>query len=321
MAPPSTGRRGGNKTVVDRRRRRVKDDDNGDDESSVSGDSHSDASVSGDSAARSVSTRSPSPVQGGEDENVKIQQRNPDTDLMRHGIAPASSGPEQPRTKLEDATAEAQSQAQAGRQPLADRRRVMDQEYKKKRDSDPTFIPNRGNFFMHDARSNSHHHRGQGGVHAGRGRGRGQSQGQFRGGPVNSRGQAGWVAFSFDLCVTDMGVESQTRSGRTICTRPSTSRCRRGTSVPWPQPSLDLWVVPLAVPHQHRLAKSPSESRCLARNRPRSFPTCPSFATSALPPTAPLCAATSRSGYPFRTASPATSSPVRRLPSYSCPGP
>ncbi|KAM3425350.1 hypothetical protein BST61_g7297 [Cercospora zeina] len=50
------------------------------------------------------------------------------------------------------------------------------EEYKKKRDADPAFIPNRGNFFMHDTRASF----GQGnlpfrGAWAGRGRGRGAS--------------------------------------------------------------------------------------------------------------------------------------------------
>ncbi|CAA9956455.1 Btz multi-domain protein [Pyrenophora teres f. maculata] len=53
---------------------------------------------------------------------------------------------------------------------LAERRRREHDEYKKKRDSDPAFIPNRGAFFMHDQR----HAPGQNGFRpAGRGRGRG----------------------------------------------------------------------------------------------------------------------------------------------------
>jgi hypothetical protein len=53
---------------------------------------------------------------------------------------------------------------------LAERRRREHEEYKKKRDSDPAFIPNRGAFFMHDHR----HAPGPNGFRpAGRGRGRG----------------------------------------------------------------------------------------------------------------------------------------------------
>ena len=38
---------------------------------------------------------------------------------------------------------------------FADRRRREHEEYKKKRDADPAFIPTRGSFFMHDQRSAS----------------------------------------------------------------------------------------------------------------------------------------------------------------------
>lgn len=54
---------------------------------------------------------------------------------------------------------------------LGERRRREHEEYKKKRDSDPAFIPNRGAFFMHDHR----HAPSQNGFRTigGRGRGRG----------------------------------------------------------------------------------------------------------------------------------------------------
>ena len=55
---------------------------------------------------------------------------------------------------------------------LADRRRQEHEEYKKKRDADPAFVPNRGGFFMHDHRSAAP---GQNGFRPfGRGRGRGR---------------------------------------------------------------------------------------------------------------------------------------------------
>jgi hypothetical protein len=44
--------------------------------------------------------------------------------------------------------------AEDGRQEtLGERRRREHEEYKKKRDTDPAFVPNRGGFFMHDSRS------------------------------------------------------------------------------------------------------------------------------------------------------------------------
>ena len=55
---------------------------------------------------------------------------------------------------------------------FAERRRREHEEYKKRRDTDPAFVPNRGGFFMHDHRSAAP---GQNGFRPfGRGRGRGR---------------------------------------------------------------------------------------------------------------------------------------------------
>lgn len=59
-------------------------------------------------------------------------------------------------------------------EPVGNRQRQDHEDYRRKRDNDPAFIPNRGNFFMHDTRSVH----GQGslsgrGAWGGRGRGRG----------------------------------------------------------------------------------------------------------------------------------------------------
>ncbi|GAB7358814.1 hypothetical protein MBLNU230_g4038t1 [Neophaeotheca triangularis] len=56
------------------------------------------------------------------------------------------------------------------------RQRQDHQEYRRKRDTDPTFVPNRGSFYMHDTRANADARNDM--FHAGPGRGRG------RGGPV-----------------------------------------------------------------------------------------------------------------------------------------
>lgn len=63
---------------------------------------------------------------------------------------------------------------------MADRRRREHEDYIKKRDADPTFVPNRGGFFMHDHRSAAP---GQNGFRPfGRGRGRGRGAGT---GPIS----------------------------------------------------------------------------------------------------------------------------------------
>jgi hypothetical protein len=66
---------------------------------------------------------------------------------------------------------------------LAERRRREHEEYKRRRDADPAFVPNRGGFFMHDQRSSS---AGQNGFRtAGRG---GRGRGRGFGGPFSPLG-------------------------------------------------------------------------------------------------------------------------------------
>ncbi|KAI9881559.1 MAG: hypothetical protein M1830_000123 [Pleopsidium flavum] len=66
------------------------------------------------------------------------------------------------------------------RETLAERRRREHEEYRKKRDADPAFVPNRGGFFMHDHRSAAPGQNGFRPFGKGRGRGRG-----FIGGPFS----------------------------------------------------------------------------------------------------------------------------------------
>lgn len=106
-----------------------------------------------------------------------------DTDVMLHGLSMADkpdpaqemhfdemvlSPPKYPSAPV------VVSSASAIRQPpdaQADRRRQEHEDYKRRRDEDPAFVPNRGSFFMHD-----HRHAGPAGNGFrpfGRGRGRG----------------------------------------------------------------------------------------------------------------------------------------------------
>ncbi|KAI4255259.1 MAG: hypothetical protein LQ352_002667 [Teloschistes flavicans] len=64
----------------------------------------------------------------------------------------------------------------------ADKRRQEHEEYKKRRDADPAFVPNRGGFFMHDHRSAAP---GQNGFRP-FGRGRGRGRGAFGGVPSST---------------------------------------------------------------------------------------------------------------------------------------
>lgn len=60
---------------------------------------------------------------------------------------------------------------------FGERRRREHEEYKKKRDADPAFVPNRGGFFMHDHRSAAAGQNGFKPFGRGRGRGRGDVPG------------------------------------------------------------------------------------------------------------------------------------------------
>ena len=92
-----------------------------------------------------------------------------------NGLQIGEDGKEAEEVDFETGTAAAEAAPAVGvpssrTETLAERRRREHEEYKKKRDSDPAFIPNRGAFFMHDQR----HAPGQNGFRpAGRGRGRG----------------------------------------------------------------------------------------------------------------------------------------------------
>ena len=62
---------------------------------------------------------------------------------------------------------------------IAERRKREHEEYRKKRDADPAFVPNRGGFFMHDHRSAASGQNGLRPFGRGRGRGRGNNGGPF----------------------------------------------------------------------------------------------------------------------------------------------
>ncbi|KAF2137257.1 uncharacterized protein K452DRAFT_236245 [Aplosporella prunicola CBS 121167] len=77
--------------------------------------------------------------------------------------------------------------AGAKQETMAERRRREHEEYKKKRDEDPAFIPNRGAFFMHDHRSAGANQNGFRPYGRGRGRGRGSVGGPFSPASVMAR--------------------------------------------------------------------------------------------------------------------------------------
>ena len=115
-----------------------------------------------------------------QDTNTTAIKQGSDTDMMLHGLS-ITEQPELPQEMhFDDAVSPPKSPSapvvvsSAMRQQPAshvERRKQEHEDYKKRRDEDPAFVPNRGTFFMHD-----HRHAGpaaNGFRPFGRGRGRG----------------------------------------------------------------------------------------------------------------------------------------------------
>jgi len=121
---------------------------------------------------QSASNRQPSPPIARSDVAFSALK---EAEMMMNGLKIADGGNEAEVVDFETGVAAGEAAPAVGAlssraETLAERRRREHDEYKKKRDSDPAFIPNRGAFFMHDQR----HAPGQNGFRpAGRGRGRG----------------------------------------------------------------------------------------------------------------------------------------------------
>lgn len=104
---------------------------------------------------------------------------------------------------------------------LGERRRREHEEYKKRRDANPAFVPNRGGFFMHDHRAAAPGQNGYRPFGRGRGRGRGGL-----GGPVMAPRQVlkviclkGMFRYADFLAVASYHRKEQTRHGHTTFTR------------------------------------------------------------------------------------------------------
>jgi hypothetical protein len=80
-----------------------------------------------------------------------------DTEMMLSGLKLADADKDAEAVDFESGLAATDAAPAVGgprqHETLGDRRRREHEEYKKKRDADPAFIPNRGAFFMHDQRS------------------------------------------------------------------------------------------------------------------------------------------------------------------------
>lgn len=107
-----------------------------------------------------------------------------DTEAMMNGLSISDEveGEGIPFDDLSKQPEEQEPQAEVEAHPqdtLGERRRREHEEYKKRRDADPAFVPNRGGFFMHDHRSAAPGQNDFRPFGRGRGRGRGGVGGPF----------------------------------------------------------------------------------------------------------------------------------------------
>ena len=93
-----------------------------------------------------------------------------DTIAMMNGLDIKDIAPDEQAVEFEETSQDASAENAVGNtETLIERRKREHEEYKRKRDADPAFVPNRGGFFMHDSRNNLS---GTNGFRGGRGRGR-----------------------------------------------------------------------------------------------------------------------------------------------------
>lgn len=240
MAPPR-------RAIVRRRRRDAEEateDERGDSQSEASflSDEDADADASDLSESESVATRNgaPRPPNGQPAAPPASASVGPisDTEAMMNGLKISHDAaavdfdelpaePPAPDAPAQDA-ADSSQPTPAKQETLAERRRREHEEYKKKRDEDPAFIPNRGAFFMHDHRSQGAGSNGFKPYGRGRGRGRG-----VVGGPYSPAGYVispltrspAWspCLFSVNICAASWLAKrpQQVLPGRTTCTKRS----------------------------------------------------------------------------------------------------
>ncbi|KAL1641050.1 hypothetical protein SLS58_006322 [Diplodia intermedia] len=202
MAPPR-------RAIVRRRRRDAEEateDERGDSQSEASflSDEDADADASDLSESESVATRNgtarppngqpaapPAPTSAGPMTDTEAMMNGLKISHDAHAVDFESlpAEPQAPYAPAQDTTDGTQP-APAKQETLAERRRREHEEYKKKRDEDPAFIPNRGAFFMHDHRSQGAGSNGFKPYGRGRGRGRGVVGGPYSPAGIMAREEA-----------------------------------------------------------------------------------------------------------------------------------
>lgn len=120
-------------------------------------------------------------------DSVRVANGVSDTDIMLNGISISNHNGVAEEVHYDDlqtmanqsTSTESSTQMDQPQETPLERRRREHEDYKKKRDADPAFVPNRGAFFMHDHRHAGPAANGFRPFGRGRGRGRGVIGGPF----------------------------------------------------------------------------------------------------------------------------------------------
>jgi hypothetical protein len=121
--------------------------------------------INGHANGLTAESKGSEPLKPGKKAEGAFTTPTTDTDAMMNGLR--IEGPESTTViAFDDMTTEMEQVAlapkvsssppptqDARQETIGERRRREHEEYKKKRDTDPAFVPNRGGFFMHDSRS------------------------------------------------------------------------------------------------------------------------------------------------------------------------
>ena len=177
-------------------------------------------------------------------------QETADTEIMMHGLKVSDETTPGETVEFDQMTTDQDRSAPRRGENSGEKRRHEQEDYRKKRDADPTFIPNRGNFFMHDARIPEQ--RGFGPQGRGRGRGRGGIGGAYS--PATYVHRYLLVKHVYIPADTTLGKSAKlngqlTHLGLTTFTRLSTSLQHEWTGQPGSRWVRRLHQLPLSLIH------------------------------------------------------------------------
>jgi CASC3/Barentsz eIF4AIII binding len=132
-------------------------------------------------SANQISSKEPIPIKKSKSQGAF--QPVKDTQVMLNGLTISDNTEKSEPLDFDSAEKESDRQSKESAKPkpetTSDKKIRDNEEYKRRLESDPAFIPTRGAFFMHDHRHNSPGHNGFRAMRGGRGRGRNGPPGPF----------------------------------------------------------------------------------------------------------------------------------------------